>query len=161
MGNWINNKGNIETQLEHMKSKASAIIREANVIAAGEEVGKMEIQVKLLLLKTTIIPSVFYNIEAWTNLRKGDEESMEVIQGKIIRKQLKIPTSTPYWGILSELGIWPIRWQITYKKSMLLQSIVTSDDQRAAKHIVMEQMRTDQKGCWYSEVKTSIEELGL
>ena len=35
-------------------------------------------------------------------------EDMEMIQGKMLRKIYKVPPSTPYWGLLIELGMKPI-----------------------------------------------------
>ena len=131
------------------------------MIAGRDVVGEMEVVVKMLLYEMTITPTIFYNIEAWTNLRKSDKERLEVIQGKTLKKLLRLPKSTPYWGLLIELGIWPVEWQNKYKKLMLLHNLLHSDDERIAKQIILDQRDTKQSKCWYSEVRETIEDLGL
>ena len=157
----VNEQGDIETQLEAMESKIGGIVREANIMGGYETVGNMEVSVKLLLYDKTITKTVFYNMEAWTNLRQGDKQRLEVIQGKILKKLLNIPKSTPYWGLLIELGIWPVEWYINYRKLMLLHNLFHSDDERLAKQVMVEQKQSGQENCWYSEVKEIIELLQI
>ena len=73
-GNYINEKGNMDDQLAHMNIKTNGVVSQANVLGAWENVGNMEMQVKLLLYETTIKPTIFFNIEAWTNLWQGAME---------------------------------------------------------------------------------------
>ena len=44
---------------------------------------------------------------------------------------------------------------------MLLHNLLHSDDERLAKLIVIEQKRSEQPNCWYSEIKTVIETLQI
>ena len=60
--------------------------------------------------------------------------------------------TTPYWGIIAETGIWPVRQRFEYKKIMLLHNIITSNDKRLIKEIVEDQMRRPYKGCWGESV---------
>ena len=151
----------MDTQLEMMEKRIGVIARETNLIACRDVVGRMEMAVKMLLYEMTITPTIFYNIEAWSNMRETDKDRLEVIQGKILKKLLKLPKSTPYWGILIELGIWPVIWQIKYKKLMLLHNLLHSDDERVAKQVIIDQRDTMQSQCWYSEVRDTIEDLEL
>jgi hypothetical protein len=161
LGNWLNEQGNMDTQLQVMESRIGEIVRETNIIAGKEVVGYLEVQVKLFLYERTIISTMYYNIEAWSNIRKADEERMEVIQGKLIKKLLKLPKTTPYWGVLMELGIWPIKWQIVYKKLMLLHNLLNSDDDRTAKQVITEQRDNNEEECWYSEMRDVMVNLGI
>ncbi len=151
-GNFINEKGNMDTQLDHMNRNIEWVVSQANVFSSWENVGSMEIQVKLFLYETTIEKSIFFNVEAWTNLRQEDEDRLEVIQGKILKRLLGLPKSTPYWGLLIELGLWPVKWRTLYKKAMLLHNLLTSDNDRVAKHVISDQKVAEQPNCFYSEV---------
>ena len=69
------------------------------MLCCPQKVGKVEIEAKKLVYKAQIIPAVFYNLEAWTNLRKSDWERIERIQAKIIKGLFfGLPKNTPYWG---------------------------------------------------------------
>ena len=59
-----------------------------------------------------------------------------------------MPKSTPYIGILSELGIWPVQQQVEYRRIMLLQQIVTSKNSRFLKQVIEDQLKEPFKGCW-------------
>ena len=95
LGNFVNEKGNMEDQINHMETKIYGVIREGNILCCPQKVGKAEIEAKKLIYKAQIIPAVFYNLEGWTNLRKSDWERLEAIQGKILRGLLGLPKSTP------------------------------------------------------------------
>ena len=81
LGNWINEQGNMDTQLEVMEKRIGVIARETNLIACRDVVGRMKIAVKMLLYEMAITPTIFYNIEAWRNMRETDKDRLEVIQG--------------------------------------------------------------------------------
>ena len=152
LGNWVNEGGNMDTQLEEVQKKVPFIIREANIVGGRENVGSMEVNVKILLYEKVIVPTIFYNLEVWTNMRKKDIERMEIIQGNVLKGLLRLPKATPYWGILIELGIWPVEWQLKYRKMMLYHQILISKDDRKIKRIILEQKKNNYKECWYSEI---------
>ena len=75
-------------------------------------------------------------------------ERLEKIQRKILTSICEIPPSTPYIGLLSELGIWPIELLAEYKRLMLFHHILTSDDSRHIKQIINYQLEHTLTGCW-------------
>ena len=93
-----------------------------------------------------------YNLETWTNLSHKEEQALERIQKKILCAIYQVGNSTPYWGLLSETGFWPMMQQIHYKKMMLYQHILKSDNSRIAKQILKQQIKGKYPRCWYSEM---------
>ena len=89
--------------------------------------------VKKLVYGSMIVQALFYNIETWTNLRKSDMEHLETLQGKVIKGIFGLPKATPYWGLLYELDILPIKLLLTYRKLMLYHNFMNSDDRRVVK----------------------------
>ena len=77
MGNTINEKGNMDEQLEIKKNKVGNTIREINRMCARNRVGVMEIEAKIFIYNMVGLTSVFHNIEGWSNMRKGDMEKLE------------------------------------------------------------------------------------
>ena len=161
LGNWVNNKGNLDTHLTHMEKNAKTIIRLGNIMCSQEKVGKMEIACKLFIYDKIAVLSVFYNIEVWSNLRQQDMNKLETIQGMILKGLIGLPKSTPYWGILYELNILPIHLRMTYKKLMVYHQLMNSNDDRIAKQIVQEQEHSGLDDCWFSNVKQEAEAIGL
>ena len=96
LGNWINEQGNLDTQLTHMEKKSKEVTGQANIMCSREKVGKMEITAKLFIYDKLAVQAIFYNIEVWTNLRQQDHDKLEVIQGKMLKRLLGLPKTTPY-----------------------------------------------------------------
>ena len=72
-----------------------------------------------------------------------------------------MPKSTPYWALLYELNVIPIKLVITYKRLMLYHNIVNSDDKRVIKGLVKEQEKSGYKYCWYGNVKEDGKKIGV
>ena len=72
-----------------------------------------------------------------------------------------MPKSTPYWGVLKEFDILPIKLLLTYKKLMLYHNVVNSDEGRVARKIIEEQEKNGHEKCWYGNVKEEGERIGI
>ena len=70
---------------------------------------------------------------------KPDKKTIEDIHRNLLTSILEIENSTPYVGILVETGEWPIYQTIHYKKLMLFQHLIVSDDKRLAKQVLIGQ----------------------
>ena len=80
-------------------------------------VGRHDGMIQKMLYEKVVLPTIAYNTESTTNMTNKEMEDMEIIQGKMLRKIYKVPPSTPYWGLLIELGMRPIEY-VTYSKEI-------------------------------------------
>ena len=71
-------------------------------------VGRHDGRIQKVLYEKAVLPIIIYNMESTTNMTNKDMEDMEMIQGKMLRKIYNVPPSSPYWGLLIELGMKPI-----------------------------------------------------
>ena len=71
-------------------------------------VGRHDGRIQKMLYEKVVLPTITYNMESTTNMTNKEMEDMEMIQGKMLRKIYNVPPSTPYWGLLIELGMKPI-----------------------------------------------------
>ena len=80
------------------------------IIIMGDKirVGRHDGRIKKMFYGKFVLPTITYNMETTTNMTNIEMEEMEMIQGKIFRKIYNIPPSTPYWGLLIELGMKPL-----------------------------------------------------
>ena len=151
LGQYISQEGTIEKQLTYVESKVMGMIAEMERIAGEGKVGYLSTQVKLMLFEKTIIPSIIYNLETWNYWRVKDWEHLERIQAKALKRILKLPVSTPYWGILNEIAMWDMRSRIVYKRLMLYHNISHSENERLGKKIIEQQKEYQVEGSWYTE----------
>ncbi|MDP7404354.1 MAG: hypothetical protein QF782_02810, partial [Porticoccaceae bacterium] len=150
-----------DSQISHMEKKANDVIRECNIFCSMDKIGRMEFQGKLFVYEFLIIASLFYNIEAWSNLRKADKEQLEIIQGKVLKGIFGLPKSTPYWGILYELDLLPVNLLILYRKLMVYHLLINSNESRIARKVILEQEEMGFNRCWFADVKEEAREIGI
>ena len=96
---------------------------------------------------------MFTNIETWSKISKNELEELEKMQRNILISILELPPSTPYFGLLAELGIWPVEQLLEYKRLILLHQILTSKDTRFIKQIILSQIEDTWPGCWTEKTK--------
>ena len=156
LGLLYHESGTIEQHLKSMTNKGISMIKDAARIGHPHHVGPMSTAVQLFLYEKVIVNSITHNLAGVTYWRKSDIESLEKVQGKLLKIILKLPDSTPYWGLLNELGLWPLEDIINYKKLMLLQNLRTSDDSRITKKLVAYQKEYKIEASWY----VSVDEMG-
>lgn len=161
LGNMLNEKFNMDDQLKQMETKTEGVVREGRNLCCYSRVGKNEIEAKILVYETMAVKAVFHNVETWTNLRKSDVEKMKSIQARIMRGLFGLPKSTPYWGMIHELGVLPIMLSLTYQKLMLYHNLINSDDDRIGTMVVEAQEESGFDRCWYDNVRKEAEEIGI
>ena len=88
-------------------------------------------------------------------------EELESLQKRIVCGMCEMRKSTPYVGLLAELGIWPVEQLIQYKQVRLLHNIITSKDGRLIKEIIEDQIKHPWEGCWYEGVETTCRTYGV
>ena len=152
LGVWINEGNNFVTNIRKIKEKIPFMIATIKKFANNNTIGKYTIISRLKLYELVIIPTITYNIEAWTDLQKMEIEELEKIQGRALRSLLEVPKSTPYLGIIFETGIWLMKNRIEYKKLLLIHQIITSDDNRLIRKIIEDQDNSYYHN-WYTSVK--------
>ena len=102
-----------------------------------------------------------YNLEIWTNWKRKEWEELERIQANILEKLLDLPISTPYWGILNELGMWTMEARVVEKRMLLYHNIMNTKGKRICKEIVEEQRKLEVENGWYNQVKKESQKYGI
>ena len=54
---------------------------------------------------------------------------------------MDVLVTTPYWGLLTELGMWTAKATVEYKRMILYHNIINSEDGRLSKMVIEEQKR--------------------
>ena len=125
-------------------------------------VGAMFVLVRLQIYELSIIPSMLYGIEAWNKQTKQELKELERQQAKALCRLLNMPRSTPYLGMLNEVGIWKVEERLNYRRIMLVQNILKSDDRRLCKRILLEQEREDEDDdTLYATTRKALEKYGI
>ena len=160
LGLWINSKGNYR---EHITKKGQNIkgqVMAIKSLGSWSNVGPMYINVRLQLFEACIIPSLLYQLEA-CKLSKDEIKKLENIQGRVVCSLMEIPKTTPYIGLLHELGMWKMGYRLAYRRIMLYQNIIKTPEERIVTKIVKQQQEEDREGSFYKEVEKETKKIHI
>ena len=118
-------------------------------------VGRHNNRIQKMFYEKVVLPIITYNMESTTNMTNKEMEDIEMIQGKMSRKRYNVPPSTPYWVLLIELGMKPIKYIIHAKRLMLYHNRINTKTKRLSKDIIEQQMIYQIKGGFYEEIQKS------
>ena len=155
LGWWFNEKNSADRQVTELESKLDYMVREIQISGSWNRVGQADAQIQLMLYKKIVVPTLLYNMETASNMKKGEYERLEKMQGKALRRICELLASTPYWGILAELGVYPLEFVIHQKRLMLYHNIMNSGNQRIAKKIIMQQNKDKRENGLQQEIHDS------
>ena len=153
LGEWYTEKGDGEKSIQEKENKSKGIAAQIKYYGDPYRVGDMSIQVKMQIFRSTAIQTIYHEIEGWSKINKKQVEKLEKIQKNLLTTILELPASTPYLGLLSEMGIWPFKYLVEYKKVMLLHQIITTKKTRFITEIIEDQIKDTWEGCWTEQTK--------
>ena len=161
VGSWYNEKGDNALRITKKQEKIGYNIQKTNQHRNEFKIGKFAISARIKIYKSIIAKTMHYNVEAWSNITKTEMEELEKMQRRVVCGMCELPKTTPYIGLLAELGIWPVEQQLHYRQIMLLHNILQSDDNRLLKELVEDQIYETWNGSWYEGIKTTCDKYGI
>ena len=148
LGQWYNEKGDHSTSIEKIEEKVGFYIQQVKHYGNEFKIGHYALPTRLKIYTSVVIPTAFHNMETWSRVSKKELERLESIQSRIVRAICGQIKSTPYFGLLAEIGMWPVEQQLHYRKILLYHNIRTSREDRLVKEIIEDQVKSPWKGCW-------------
>ena len=161
VGFHLNKDANCLFHIEHKNGSIKGQITALKSIANYYNVGPKFILVRLYLYEACIVHSLLHGIEAWNRQTKTELKNLEKIQAYALCQILELPRSTPYIGLLSELGMWRIQERIDYRRIMYTQNLLKSDDRRLAKRVILDQKESEEEDTFYDTAKQRLEKYGV
>ena len=153
VGLWVNKQGNCISHIEKKAKQIKGEVVALKSMASYYNVGETFLNVRLQLYESCIVKSMLYNLEGWNQLTKTEMKSLEQLQATTLCTLLQIPKTTPYIGLLNEVGMWRVEERMMYRKIMLYHNIYNSPDSRLAKRIIDEQQGSDDDDTFYANVQ--------
>ena len=153
LGKWYNEEGDNKLSIDKKSMKIGYFIQKAKLYGNEYKLGKLAIGARIKIYKDVIAKTMFHNVETWSNITGKEMEELENLQRRIVRGMCEMMKTTPYLGLLAELGIWPVEQLIQYRQILLLHSILKSDQGRFLKELIEDQILYPWEGCWYEGVK--------
>ena len=159
LGMWFTEDNNMFKHLQEVEHKIEYMVKEIKRAGHESVVGSKEAMVQSMLYEKIIVPTLTHNMELTTNMSSREYKELEKLQSKAIQMLYGMPQSTPYWGMLFELGLNPLEYEVHYKRLMLYHNLENSSDKRVSKQVIRQQEKYDMANCFYSEILKSAEKI--
>ena len=138
------NKTKIDNRMSHIKYMANEIRHQGSF----DKVGSCDVQIRKVLVETTLNPSVLANTETWTEVSKADLKKLDQEQYKVLLIIYEMPRGTPYYGMINETGMWPFSYIVKYKQLMWYHNLIHSDEKRISRRTLFDQMAEESDNWW-------------
>ena len=150
LGDQYDKSGRNMSKINKKMTKTNFIAAEVKRQGSHERVGNADTSVRLLLLEIVVKPTLLSNTETWVNITNEELKAVNKGHYAVLRKVFEQKKSTPYYGILMEIGSWPYSYVIVYKRLMYFHHLMHSDERRTTRKIILNQMKGIGKGkTWY------------
>ena len=161
LGTWVDETGNYGINIWKKKEKLSYMIGVVKMQASPRALGIFAIGARLKLAEILVVSSILFNIEAFPVIKATEIKELDSVQLLILTSILELPKTTPYFALLMEVGWWPIKARISYKKLMLFHNIMRSHKRRVLKKLLLAQERENRETTWLAGVRKEMERYNI
>ena len=113
LGDVFNHRGNNDGLIKDRVRRGTKAMICISSLIQESNLGSHEVNVWLLLYRSLFLSTVVFNCQAWSRLREMDSNKLKVMQMKMLKRVLRLPSSCLNSFILLEFGVLPIEGEIT------------------------------------------------
>ena len=161
LGSWFDETGDYGINSKKRKENLQYMISFIKRQASPRSIGIYTVEARLVLAEAVIIPSILYNVEAFPVITERELKDLESIQLSILTNILELPSSTPYYALLMEVGWWTMKGRVAYRRLMLYHNIIRSDKRRVLKRLLEVQEKEDRETTWRAMIGKEIERYNI
>ena len=161
LGDVVNDKGNNQSLVSDRAQKGNAVLIYSISICSEATVGKYVIDMMLLMYEAVFLQAVLFNSRAWSNLRKGELEILQVAQLKFLKRTMKVPASASNTGVFLELGILPIKHEINKRQFSFLHHVLNLAPGDPVLTMFHQQQLLPYEINWANAIKSTAELYGI
>ena len=155
LGVIINRKNNLADHIEEAKRKAEAAFQVMMRITGNTEFHGVEMKTIWQVVETCIIPIITYGTEAG-KITKTEKKGLNKILDDIIKRILRVPTSTPRGPLYYETGLLDIEHSIKKNRVNYVKNLPKKKNQ-----ILRSTLKTEGGGKWTLESQAEMAEITL
>jgi hypothetical protein len=141
LGYTYNNKGNADTHLENRESETIAMMANMGMSIHENHMGRIYLRSLLVIYEKCFVKKMLYGL-AGIPLQSTQWEKLEVIDRKVLRNFLNLPSSTPKISLYNEMGIIPIKFMLWRRMLGMWWRIKRKDSNNLMKQCMNEQINS-------------------
>ena len=158
LGYTYNNKGNANTHLDNKESEAVSMMANMGLSVSETNMDRIYLPSLLIIHKKCFIHKLLYGL-AGIPLTKQCWEKLEIIDRKVLRSFLNLPSSAPVVGLYIEYGIIPIKYKLYKRKLRMWKRINRDETNNVIRQCKIEQINKELP--WFKELVRIANELDI
>ena len=160
LGDMVDQTGKIRSTVEDRRCKGYGIVAEILAIINEIPLGQYRMEIGLKLRQAMFINGVLFNSEAWHSVTETEIKLLEAVDEHLLRSLVGAHSKTPLEFLFLEAGAIPIRFLISCRRMVYLQTIVKRPDHELTKQVYLAQKRSPTQGDFYNLVKKDFDTIG-
>ena len=160
LGDILDNSGKIRATIEERRAKGFGIVNEILAILEEIPLGRYRMEIGLSLRKAMLLNGILYNSEAWHAVTDKELKGLEGVDEHLLRSLVHGHSKTPLEFIYLETGAIPIRYVISCRRMIYLQTILKRSNEELTKRVFEAQKQSATKGDYFELVKEDFENIG-
>jgi hypothetical protein len=128
LGDYITNSGKNDSTIEDRRTNGYGIVAEILAILEDIPLGKYKMEIGLMLRQAMLLNGIIYNSEAWHSLTEKDTKTLEAVDEHLLRSLVEGHYKVPKEFLFLETGTIPIRFLISCRRILYLQTILKRND---------------------------------
>ena len=156
LGYTYNDKGNANTHLEKKETESISMMATMGLSLSEANMDRIFVPSLLILYKKCFVKKLLYGL-AGIPLTQQCWEKIGIIDRKVLRNFLNLPSSAPTIGLYNEYGIIPIKYRLYQRKLGMWKRINREETNNVIKECKREQINKELP--WFKELVAIANEL--
>ena len=160
LGDLINHTGKPHATVMERKAKGYGIVAEIMTLLHEIPLGKRRVQLGLDLRQAWFLNGCLYNSESWHSLTVKDVEELSTVDCYLLRSVLGSHSKVPIEQLFLETGALPVKYVLSIRRMIYLQTILKRDDSDLLKRVYRAQKDDPIQGDWVEYLEKDFEAIG-
>ena len=161
LGDILSSNGSNNSMIEERTKKARTATISIMSLCSDVTLGYHRVKVLIMLYIAIFIAAVLFNSQVWSNITITQENKLQTVQLKFLKRTLHAPNSTSNAFTFLEFGVLPIKYEIHKRKLMFYHHIFTLPTTDPVFKVHTQQQKLPFEKNWTNEVYKLLEVYSL
>ena len=122
--------------------------------------GQFKMEIGLKLRQAMLLNGLLFNSEAWHDINDVEIKLLESVDERLLRSLVGGHAKTPLEFLYLEAGAIPIRFILSCRRLIYLQTLIKRPEDELTKRVYMKQKESPSKGDYFNLVKDDFKLIG-
>ena len=160
LGDIVDTSGKIRATIEDRQKRVNGIAAEILLMISEIPLGQYRMEIGLQLGQAMLVNGMLYNSEAWHSISEEEIRKLEAVDEYLLRSLVKGHSKTSLEFLYLEAGALPIRYIISSRRILYLQTILKRPEEELTRQVYSAQKSNPLKGDFCKLVEQDLQMIG-